>query len=77
MCELEAAQLITDPYNEAIRLSAELALAKMELARLQSDKDSLPEGWNCTQISENRIRINALSTTGDQCYWILDTEGNT
>lgn len=71
--KLEETIIANTPESELLMMACKLAVLQDEYDRLKADKDSLPQGWQCTVISENRIRINALSLNGEQCHWILDT----
>lgn len=73
LVNLEETILANTPEAELLMMASKLAVLQEDYDRLLSDKQSLPQGWQCTVISENRIRINALSQNGDQCHWVLDT----
>lgn len=75
--QVDQESIANDPEAECIVLLARLALLQAENIRLKADIDSLPEGWHAVKINENTIRINALSSNGDMCHWILSTEHDT
>lgn len=43
-----------------------------ENQRMRDAMDRLPEGWSVTKISETKVRIDAMTTDGVMCHWILD-----
>lgn len=69
---IEHTVIAGSPEAEALMLAAKLAVLQEEYDRLLSDKHSLPQGWQAVQVSENIIRINALTPNGDMCHWLLD-----
>lgn len=58
-------------------LEIRMRLAQSELERVLADKATLPENWTVTQITNTKIRVNALSPDGEMCHWILDVGADT
>lgn len=58
-------------------LEIRIRLAQSELERVLADKATLPENWTVTQITDTKIRVNALSPDGEMCHWILDVGADT
>lgn len=58
-------------------LEIRMQLAQAELERVLADKSTLPANWTVTQITDTKIRVNALSESGEICHWILDVGADT